>query len=229
MENEEINVPSTPTEESVEQPKVEETKVETPKVETKPLNEFDSLDVDDEDTPTQDFSDVPQQQGQGQEGLMSTGNSGMVYDWSNAPEGVKAPPRIDLNGQVMVLKKADMILPSVSNPWEKTKAGDKEFKYCQFVLFYDKESQQEYYSGVRTFNRDGKYSHPTITRDRNNQASKLLGLYADFKNKDINEVSLREFMGFLNSQPKVEIQTAEVTNPTTGAIVRKNMVGRFVN
>ena len=43
-------------------------------------------------------------------------------------------------------------------------------------MYYDKEGQQEYLSGVRVFQRDGeKYSIPTMTRDRNNQASKLLG------------------------------------------------------
>jgi len=65
-------------------------------------------------------------------------------------------------------------------------------------------------------------------RDRKNQASKLLGMYADFKKKDINEISLREFLAFLNSQPKAEIKVSEVKNPTNNAIVKKNLVGKFV-
>ncbi len=191
-------------------------------------NEFDNLDVGEEDTPTQDFSDVPQQQGQ-QNDMISTGDSGTTYDWTQAPDGVKAPPRQDLNGQIIKIKKADIILPAMSTPWDMNRAKTKDLKYCKFVLYYDKEGQQEFYSGVRVFKRDdGKYSPPTITKDRNNQASKLLGLYCDFKGKDINEVSLREFMGFLNSTPNAEILGTEVKNPTNEDIIKKNLVGKFV-
>jgi len=187
------------------------------------LNEFESLD--EEAAPEQEFSGVPDQG----ETLVDAGPAGQTYDWTKAPEGVKAPPRIDLDGKETILKKADIILPPPDKPWEKTKAGDKDFKYCTFILFYDVDGQQEYYSGVRVFKRDGgKYSHPTVTRDRKNQASRLLGLYADFKAKDINEVNLREFMGFLNSQPKVRIKSEGVTNPQTGESIKKNFVGEFV-
>jgi len=188
-------------------------------------NEFESLDTE-ESVPDKEFSEVPAKQGN----LIDSGSAGTVYDWTNAPEGVKAPPRMDLDGQEITIKKADMILPPADRKWELTKGGDKEFKYCTFVLYYDIDGQQEFYSGVRVFKRgDGdKYSHPTITRDRNNQASKLLGIYADHKSKDINEVSLREFMGFLNSQPKVEIKAEEVRNPSTDETIKKNFVGKFV-
>jgi len=185
-------------------------------------NEFENLEVDDS-APEQEFSPTP-----GQDDMIASGSAGTVYDWSKAPEGTKAPPRIDLNGKEVIIKKADIVLPPKDKAWEKTKAGDKEFKYCTFVLTYDVDGQQEFYSGVRVFNRDGKYSHPTITRDRKNQASKLLGLYADFKKKDINEVNLREFMGFLNSQPKIKIKSEEVTNPQTEEKVKKNFVGSFI-
>lgn len=165
--------------------------------------------------------------------MVASGAPGEVYDWKTAPTGTKAPPRADLNGQKVTIKKADIILPPESRPWEKTRAGDKEYKYCSFILHYDKDSQQESMSGVRVFKREEngqeKYSHPTITRDRNNQASKLLGKYADFKEKDINDIALREFLAFLNSAPSVEIQTEEVTNPKTGDVIKKNMVGKFVN
>lgn len=184
-------------------------------------NEFEDLD---EGAPEQEFSDTPEQ-----ESMISSGSAGTKYDWTQAPEGIKAPPRIDLNGQTVTIKKADIILPPLDKAWEKTKAGDKDFKYCTFVLHYDKEQQQEFYSGVRVFKREeNKYSHPTLTRDRKNQASNLMGLYADFKKKDINEVSLREFLGFLNSQPKAKIKTKEVTNPTTNETLKKNFVGEFV-
>jgi len=190
---------------------------------TEETNEFDNLDIN-EDVPQAETSEVPG----GQDEMISSGSSGTVYDWNSAPEGVKAPPREDLDGKEVTINKADIILPSMSRPWEKTKAGDKEFKYCTFSLYYDVNGQQEFYSGVRVFNRDGKYSHPTLTRDRKNQASKLLGLYADYKKKDINEVSLKEFMAFLNSKPKVVIKAESTENPENGNIVKKNFVGNFV-
>ena len=187
------------------------------------LNEFDGLE---EEIPSSITSEVPGGQG---ENLIGSGSPGQVYDWNTAPEGIKAPPRVDMDGKIVVIKKADIIIPPLSKEWSKTKAGDKEFKYCTFVLFYDFEGQQEFYSGVRTFRReDNKCSHPTMTRDRKNQASQLLGLYADFKGKDINEISLKEFMAFLNQKPKAEIKTKEVINPKNDEVVKKNIVEKFV-
>ena len=85
---------------------------------------------------------------------------------------------------------------------------------------------------MRVFKREengqDKYSHPTFTKDRKNQASKLMGLYADYKKKDINEVSLKEFMAFLNSKPKAKINAQDVTNPQTEDVIKKNFVGEFV-
>jgi len=189
-------------------------------------NEFEDLVVDDDVAPEQEFSDAPDSQ----DDLISSGSAGTVYDYNQAPEGVKAPPRENLNGQIFTLNKAEIILPPKSRVWSTTKKGDKEFKYCSFVMHYDKDGQQEFYSGVRVFKKEGdKYSHPTMTNDRKNQASNLKGLYADFKKKDINEVSLKEFMSFLNSKPKIKIITKEVINPTNDEIVNKNFIDSFVN
>jgi len=186
-------------------------------------NEFDDLNIE-EDAPMPELSEVPGEQNE----MISSGAAGTTYDWNTAPEGVRAPPREDLDGKTLTLLKADIVLPPMNRPWSKTRAGDKEFKYCSFTLFYDYNGQQEFYSGVRVFNRDGKYSHPTLTRDRKNQASKLLGIYADYKKKDINEVSLKEFMAFLNSKPKVVIKGESAENPESGDVIKKNMVGNFV-
>ena len=41
------------------------------------------------------------------------------------------------------------------------------------------------------------YSHPTIMRDRKNQSSKLLGIYADYKKKDIVGANFVESKGGL--------------------------------
>ena len=193
-------------------------------------NEFEELDTD-ELAPEAKVSDVGVH-GETDNSMISAGSAGEVYDWTKAPEGLKAPPRVSLNGKIVTIKKADIILPPMNRPWEDTKAGDKKFKYVTFTLFYSEASQQENYSGCRVFKRDEngveKYSHPTMTRDRKNQASRLLGLYADFKKKDINEIPLREFLGFLNSGPKVKIATVAVQNPETNATIEKNMVQSFV-
>ena len=188
------------------------------------VNEFEELDMN--ELPPKVVNNEQHNTGND---LISSGNSGIVYDWSQAPEGVKAPPRVNLDGQIVLLKKAEIVLPPQSRPWEKTKDGSKEFKYVTFTLFYGKEGQQENISGMRVFNREGKYSHPTITRDRKNQASRVLGIYADYKKKDINECSLKEFMFFLNSEPLVKIIKMPTPNPETGAIVEKNMPAEFVN
>ena len=192
-------------------------------------NEFEELDTD-ELAPTGTISSVEEPHNENE--MISTGNAGTVYNWQNAPAGLKAPPRVKLDGKIVTIKKADIILPPMSRPWEDTRSKDKKFKYCYFILYYSEGLQQENYSGCRVFRREengvDKYSHPTCTRDRVNQVSKLLGLYADFKKKDINEVALREFLGFLNSSPKVKIETTAVTNPETGVIIEKNMVKCFV-
>jgi hypothetical protein len=184
-------------------------------------NEFDTLDT--EDAPVSEFAAVPKNT------MIDSGSAGTVYDWTTAPEGVKAPPRIDLNGKTVTIKKAEIILPPLDRKWELTKGGDKEFKYCSFILYYDVDGQQEFYSGMRVFKRENGYSHPTITRDRKNQSSRLLGIYADYKQKDINEIALKEFLGFLNSHPKAIIKTEEVSNPETHDVIRKNFIGSFVN
>lgn len=149
---------------------------------------------------------------------------GTVYDWSSAPDRVRAPPRVNLHGKVVTVEKCEIILPSVSQPWEKTRDKKKDVKACPFKLYYSEEGQQEFLSGVRIFrNDDGSYSHPSLTRDGQNQASALLKLYSDFKKKNINDVSMREFLGWLNSKPKVKIAGVSVRNPKTNATVVKNM------
>jgi len=190
----------------------------------KTKNEFEELETE-EAVPEQEFSAVPGVQAD----IISAGNAGTKYDWTKAPEGIKAPPRIDLDGKTVTIKKAEIILPPMEREWQKTKDGTKDFKYCTFALYYDEANQQEFYSGMRVFKReDNKYSHPTLTRDRKNQASQLLGLYADFKKKDVNEIPLREFLAFLNSTPKAKLKTKIVNNPQTGEEIRKNFVDTFV-
>lgn len=186
------------------------------------VNEFETLD---DDFPEALAADVPVEDNS----MIAGSNAGVVYDYNTAPDTIKAPPRMNLNGKTVTIKKADIILPPISKPWEKTRDKKKDYKYCTFKLYYDVDGQQEFISGVRIFKTDdGKYSHPTITKDRVSQASMLMGKYADWKKKDINEVTLREFMSFLNSQPKAKIRVETTRNPTTNEEVKKNMIDLFI-
>jgi hypothetical protein len=190
-------------------------------------NEFEGLD--EEEAPAQEFSEGVNGK---QESPIASSNRGITYDYNSAPDTVKAPPRIDLDGKTVTIKKADMIFPPLESKWEWTRNKSKEFKYCMFVLYYDIAGQQEFIPGVRTFKRmEGtaiKYSHPSIPRDRQSQASQLLGLYSDFRKKDINEVTIKEFLSFLNSSPKALIKVQKVTNPKTKEEVKKNLIEKFV-
>ena len=191
-------------------------------------NEFDDFSIDEDMPPTAEAQGVPG----GTENMIDSGGSGTVYDWNTAPEKVRAPPRVDMDNSEVTIEKADIVLPPKDREWLKSRDGKTEYKYCTFTLYYSKDAQQEFYSGVRVFKRDVngevKYSHPSMMRDRKNQASKLLGVYADYKKKDINEVSLKEFMAFLNSKPKARIKVDVVKNPQTNEEIRKNMVSEFI-
>lgn len=190
-------------------------------------NEFEELENNSvgEDFPEQSVQAVP-------EDIIATGTAGTVYDWQNAPDTVKAPPRVSLDGKIVTIKKAELILPSPDTPWELTKDKKTQYKNVQFKLHYSELGQQEFLSGCKSFrvlegNKE-KLSHPTIYREGTNQASILLAKYAKFKNKDINEISLREFMGYLNSAPKVKIKSESFKNPKDNSIVVKNMVAEFL-
>ena len=188
-------------------------------------NEFESMGVEEDFPAQQEFSGA---QGGEEESLISAKPAGEKYKWENAPTSAKAPPRVVMDGMEVVIEKAEMFLPPLETPWSKTRKGDKECKYVTFKLTFSEKGQVEHLSGCRIFNTNGKYSHPTITNDRGNQSSELKGLYADFKKKDINEVSMFEFMNFLNSKPRVVIKTVDVRNPTTNAMIKKNMIAKFV-
>jgi len=191
-------------------------------------NEFDEFS--DEEAPTATEHPI---KNQSVKSPIAAGAAGTTYDWTTAPSGAARVPRVDLNGQTVLVKDVSIILPPTTQPWDKSRKGDKELKNCVFTLFYDLHSQSENYSGVRVFKREEngeiKYSHPTIPKDRKCQASQLFGKYADFKKKTLNECSLHEFLAFLHSQPKAKIIKVAFTNPDTGAIVEKNMVDEFLN
>jgi len=185
-------------------------------------NEFENID---EQVPEQTIADVPE------ESLVEQGSTSQTYDWKKAPDQTKAPPRVNLDGKVVVIKNADIRLPRESDPWVTPKNGSPNvYKGCALILTYDWDGQKEFYSGTKVFKSDtGRYTHPSIHTDGKSQASALLGAYAEYKKKNIKEVTLKEFMAFLNSQPKARIVGKDFENPEKGGQVTKNMVGEFVS
>ena len=192
---------------------------------TEDKNEFEDLS-EESFTPDAANSDVP-----GGDDMIAHGSGGQEYNIDNAPDTTKAPPRIAMDGMEVVIKDMKLIIPEGSRPWTPSRSGTTKYKYCTLKLFYD-NGQCENVSGVRVFPRDikgvEKYSEPSITTDRVSQASNLLGLYADYKGKDIKEVSLREFLSYLRTGCKVQIKGTEVTNPKTSEKITKNLVGKFL-
>lgn len=166
-----------------------------------------------------------------QEDLVASGNEGLEYDLTKAPTTTKSPERTDLDGQEVVIEDVKVILPKSEREWDTAKKNKNvRYKPCQFILFYNKEGQREYYSGVKVFPREAKgkelYSDPTIQNNALNQASELKKVYADFKNKKPEEVSLREFFSFLKSKPKAMIAGKEFE--FDGKKTKKNIVVKFL-
>jgi len=188
-------------------------------------NEFEEL-LDDEEVPESGYPDE-------EESLINNKPAGQKYDYNSAPEGTKAPPRVDMDGKEIIILDAEIYLPPESKEWTvpKKEGSKARYKACSFQLNYDFENQREYYSGVKVFkSEDDKYSHPTISRGgvRLSQATKLMMAYAKFKEVPIEKVSMKEFMSFLNSKPKAKIKAEEVENPQTGEKVMKNFIGEFL-
>lgn len=156
-----------------------------------------------------------------------------TYDWRNAPDKVKAPPRQNLNGQTVTIVSADILVPDDRVPWEKTRKGDKETKKAALVLKYDTENQVEYLSGFRFFkNDDGTMgSDPSFDRQGTNQVANLFRMFATLRaikeKKGAETATLKDFMTWLNSRPKVLIEAQKVMNVRTGEPVLKNIPVRI--
>lgn len=194
-------------------------------------NEFEDMynadDFNEEDT---EISEDDQQDTQSEQDLIDKGSRGQVYDINNAPKTAKGPERIDLDGRTVEISKIELILPPSDSVWKLSKDGKVKYKSCIFAVYYDNEGQKEYYSGVKVFDRskDGvtKYSDPTIQSNASTQASQLKKTYANFKGKTSEEVSMHEFLSFLNSKPKALIKGKEFEYE--GNFTKKNIIERFV-
>jgi len=164
-------------------------------------DEFDDADDMVSDDSTEQDKNISQEE------LISSGDSGLEYDINKAPKRTKGPDKIDLDDKEVVIPEMKVILPKPESEWETTKNKKFKYKSCQFILFYDNDGQREYYSGMKVFQRnDGKYSDPVIQNNADTQASKLKKVYADYKGKKSEEVSMYEFLSFLKSKPKALIK-----------------------
>ena len=63
-------------------------------------------------------------------------NAGTVYDYSQAPDSVSMPDRLEIDGQVVSVEKAEIIVPPVEWEWEKSKNDPtKLYKACPFKVY----------------------------------------------------------------------------------------------
>jgi hypothetical protein len=187
-------------------------------------DDFNNVDVG---TNTKDeFSD----NNNPEDDLIAPGNESLEYDFKRAPKTTKGPDRVSLDGQTVTIVDAKIILPSPESEWELSKNKKVRYKNCQFILYYDKESQREYYSGMKVFERivDGnvRYSDPVIHNKASNQASLLKQAYATFKGKKPEEISMNEFLAFLMTKPKAKIEYKEFEYDNK--FYHKNIVKEFV-
>jgi hypothetical protein len=178
-------------------------------------NEFDDME---EEVPEQVFTEPPKGKSIAQE-----------FDFNDASSNIPVPARIDLDGKTVEIIDAKIYMPKPTDEWIKSRDKLKEYKRCQFRIYYSIGGQQEFYSGCTVFKQpDGSLSAPSIARDGKTQASVLFNKYAEYKKKDMKEVSLKEFLSFLKTKPKAIIKVEEVENPTNKQIIKKNMVGKFI-
>lgn len=194
-------------------------------------NEFEQMYDDGDDFEDTEDSVSDDEAGKQAEGLVSEGG-GLEYDFDKAPDTTKRPEREDLDGEVVTITDAKIILPEPSTNWKTSRDGSTKYKQCQFILFYGDDGQREYYSGVKVFPRQDKqgnekYSHPNIYNKGKNQASKLKEKYAKYKGKKMEEISMKEFLHFLKSNPKALIEQKEYRYDDN--VANKNIVKKFVN
>jgi len=153
------------------------------------------------------------------------------FDFNKASKSTKGPERENLDGKTVVISDAKIILPKEETEWNLSRNKKCKYKQCKFIMFYDNEGQREYYSGIKMFERmvDGKskLSEPNIQNDGKTQATMLKQVYAKYKGKKTEEVSMHEFLSFLKSKPKARLESKPFEYDEK--ITNKNTVVEFVN
>lgn len=195
-------------------------------------NEFKQAaqEVGEEEEFPQPDSSMPEDATPQEDDIFSGSNAGKSFDWDKAPDSMAMPERVDLNGQIVNIKKAECIIPPLSKPWIPSKYDkNKLFKPCSFKIHMESDDgtfQIENYSGARVFKApDGKYSFPTIWKTGTSQLAELMQQYAKFKGVDVNQVTLKDFGKALDSGLlRGKIESKEFKNPETNTVVAKNII-----
>lgn len=158
-------------------------------------------------------------------------NKELEYDFTKAPTSTgKKIERKDLDGKTVTITDAKIILPSPDSEWQLSRNKQTRYKNCQFKVFYDDEGQFEYYSGVKVFPvktpKGEQYSQPSIYNKSKNQAATLKKTYAEHAGKEVEKVSMYEFLNFLKNNPKAKIVKQEFEYDEV--VVHKNMIEKFI-
>jgi len=161
---------------------------------------------------------------------MVAGNDALEYDVTQAPTTTKGPDRINMDGKEVIIQDMKVLLPKPESEWDLSKDKKNRTKPCQFILYYDNDGQREYYSGTKVFPRDvngvEKYSAPSIQNSDSTQAGALKIVYAKYKGKRVEDVSLNEFYAFLKSKPKAIVKSTPFEYEKK--ITMKNIVVKFL-
>lgn len=199
----------------------------------KEVNEFEML----EDVNVSEERENLPQGNEGEDNMIEQGSGGKVFDFSNVSNYSKAPARIDMDGEIVGIIKAEVFYPDLnSGNLRLNKTKDLQYEYidCTFKVSYDSKEhpgQVEYYSGVKMFKNKntGKFSAPSIHSAGKTQSAKLLNLYATHLGKKPNEVYLKDLVtGFNSGLLKAKLQNKEFENPDTEEITHKNIIVKFL-
>ena len=160
---------------------------------------------------------------------------------SDTPVGEnKKYERENLDGQKHQLLKAQLFRANTSE--QPTRAlsdptnPDKEYYKCTFILTLASKNKEgvnhrEYLSGATQFRKDlldpqRKDNFNVWYEGAENQVAELFANVAKFKGVEPKDLSLKAFMGFLNSQPHATMTYRDVMYMKTK--YHKNFVKEFV-
>lgn len=154
---------------------------------------------------------------------------------SKAVSENKKYERESLDGEVVKIKSVKLFNPNREEDDVITSLTNKDTKYykTKFIITYDKKNKddvyhREYLSGaIQYIQKDNSLSAPVFWfKGTRSQVGKLWELVAKHKGINPEDLSPREFIGFLNSGVKVKIKESEVEFANT--IYKKNLPAEFV-
>ena len=143
--------------------------------------------------------------------------------------------RESLDKQVVKIKHVKLFNPDRENDEVITSLSNKDVKYykTKFIITFDKKNKdgvnhREYLSGaIQYIQKDGSLSQPMFWyKGTNSQVGKLWERVAEFKGVEPEDLSPREFVSFLNSGVKAEIEYADVEFRKQK--YKKNLIKKFV-